>query len=202
MGRTIKALRTCLYVAALAMVTGIAQAENKASNKAGQSEAAGGAKAEVEYKVDLRGQSVPCWSEVKGASNQGCKTMASCPAPNNSKSPVVTCHQPQWVFRSQDPVVHVYGKHLVNEDGPPKLVAYRDTDSSGPMAQITREITVHSPCHLSFKLHIKGMMGLACGDSVEFRIVREPRAPGEPRSATVMTDWRTFKVTEKAENAK
>lgn len=133
-----------------------------------------------------------------------CNGPAACPAPNNLKKPQITCSSPHSASLPPSFTLHIYGKYLVNEQGPPRLVAYRDGDSSGTAGIPETDITVVSDCHI--KLHVYAVKGsimtssLRPGDTIEFLLQRQTarKAERDVGRKGVITDWHRIKMTKGA----
>ncbi len=112
-----------------------------------------------------------CEVEKGPGDNPSCSEPTSCPGPDNSREPEVTCYNPQYTPAGNNVTLHFYGKYLVKEDGPPREIAVRRASSSG-VGRSNGDITVHSNCHVSATLYLDDSFA-RCGDKVEVRLVRE-----------------------------
>jgi len=96
-----------------------------------------------------------------------CSEPPTCPEPSASKAPEVTCYEPASVaigrkeekspesrqrgmkgppkIKNTSAKLHIFGKHLVREDGPPVLVIYRPASKDGPGGQADTDLEVKSP---------------------------------------------------------
>lgn len=106
------------------------------------------------------------------AADTVCEAPSPCPAPADSADPEVTCYEPEKVSQSNDPMLHIYGKHLAGPDSSVSHVAYRPTrmDQGG---QTNDDIEVQSACHVSARLYLSQSFLFGEGDTLEFVLVRE-----------------------------
>jgi len=138
-----------------------------------------------------------CDVENGPGDNPSCSEPSSCPAPDNSREPEVTCYNPQYTPAGNNVTLHFYGKYLVKEGGPPKEIAVRQAGSSG-VGRTNGDITVHSDCHVSATLYLEGSFS-GCGDRIEVRLVREQNV--EQNGDTFQlereaSDWKEILLTQ------
>jgi hypothetical protein len=140
---------------------------------------------------DMGGSGLPCFEDAGNVSMPSCSEPSSCPAPDNAKDPTLTCHEPNRIPGLENTTIHIYGRHLVNENGPPQRILYRDVDTTGPSGKSTEDITVVSDCHIKAELKLK-FTGLQCGDKIEFQLQRKKQrdAKRDVGGRGIISDWR------------
>ncbi|MFB6226244.1 MAG: hypothetical protein ABEJ02_02745 [Candidatus Paceibacteria bacterium] len=101
-----------------------------------------------------------------------CSEPTTCPAPNNSKPPQITCFKPKEVSYTKDEATFdLYGKYLKNENKPPSHVSWR-YEASDFAAWIVDEVQTKSNCSATVTLPI-GDKANRAGQKFEFSYVRE-----------------------------
>ncbi|MFB6182283.1 MAG: hypothetical protein ABEJ24_05310 [Candidatus Magasanikbacteria bacterium] len=111
-------------------------------------------------------------SEKDNQKLTACSEPTTCPAPNNSKQPQITCFEPKEVsYTKGEATFDLYGKYLKNEKKPPSHVSWR-YEASDFGAWIVDEVQTQSNCSASVTLPI-GDKANRAGQKFEFSYVRE-----------------------------
>lgn len=131
-----------------------------------------------------------------------CSQPATCPAPDNSKDPQITCYTPHAMPYLGKATLHVYGKYLANEDGPPRAIIWRDTETEGSAGRVQKEVTVVSDCHLKAEIDMRYTTAIVAGDKIEFRVHRMTQSQAQKSGARpdvghrgILSGWRRLRVT-------
>jgi hypothetical protein len=138
-----------------------------------------------------------CDVEKGPGDNPSCSEPSSCPGPDNAREPEVTCYNPQYTPAGNNVTLHIYGKHLVKQGGPPREIAVRQAGSSG-VGRSNGDITVHSDCHVSATLYLDDSFS-SCGEKVEVRLVREQNLEQDGdtfRLEREASDWKEILLTQ------
>ncbi len=147
---------------------------------------------------DTEGGSGTCWPDAGSMDNPSCSEPSSCPAPDETQDPEVTCYSPHWTPVGEVATLDIYGRHLVKQGAPPSHVAYRDVETSGTSGRTNGDVTVVSDCHVQVELYLDDPF-LQCGQTMEFMLVRdEGAAPGTDagQQPAVASEWHEFRLTE------
>jgi hypothetical protein len=138
-----------------------------------------------------------CEVEKGPGDNPSCSEPTSCPGPDNSRDPEITCYTPRYTPAGKNVTLHIYGKYLVKEGGPPREIAVRQADSSG-VGRSNGDVTVHSDCHVSATVYLDDSFA-GCGDKIEVRLVRERNLEQDGdtyRLERDKTDWKEILLTQ------
>ncbi len=143
------------------------------------------------------GEDIACW-DVGSTSNPSCSEPSSCPSPDASRDPTISCYEPHWASVEENITLHIYGEHLVPEDGEPRRVIYRNAEATGTGGRTNEDIEVVSDCHLKVTLYVEQAPSLACGSTIEFRLQRREPTSEEVDAGDqmgVVSDWREIRLT-------
>lgn len=109
----------------------------------------------------------------------------------------MTCYEPHSASIEKNIRLHVYGKYLVKEDGPPRRMIYRNDKASGPGGRTNDDVKVESACHVVTTLYIKEAPSVSTETTMEFRLLREQPTREEYREGSMgdITDWYKIDIT-------
>jgi hypothetical protein len=123
-----------------------------------------------------------------------CSMPEVCPAPNNSKDPVMTCYEPRSVKDGKDIVVDIYGKNLMNEDKTIDHLAYRHSQMEGG-AKTQDNFKDMGNCKVSAELIVKNSPFVKPGKPVEFRLVSKTKESVNTGTARMTDGWQKINIT-------
>lgn len=147
--------------------------------------------------VSTGGADAPACFDSGVVSNPDCSEPATCPAPDSSVDPEVTCWEPRWTEGNQDITLEIYGRHLVKSDGTIDQLTYR-SKAEGGAGRIAQTVEVQSDCHVTVTLPTSSASWFQCGATLEFKLQRDVPTQQEYEDGERASEsgWHEVRVTE------